>query len=101
MGTNVALQQPRPRKGLSAHGALARQGVGPNMHLEGTEGNVHFFAVLATELLSRPFSSGAVELLMFGKAGVRRVAFPAVRTLVPRSLSPFFREIFRVSRWGR
>lgn len=97
----MPLQQPRPRKGLSTHGALARQSVGPDVHLQRAQRHVHFFAVLAAELLPRPLPGGAVELLMLGKTRVRRVTFSAVWTLVPRPLAPLFGQIFGIPRRRR
>jgi len=46
---DVSLQQPRPRKRLSAQLALARQGVRADVHLERAQRHVRLLAVLATE----------------------------------------------------
>lgn len=82
---DVALEQPRPRERLAAEVALAGQRVRPDVHLQRAQADVHLLAVFARERLLRlALGGGAVELLVFGQAGVRRVRFSAVRTLVPR-----------------
>lgn len=82
VGSDVALQEPRAREGLSAQVALARQGVGADVHLEGAQARVHLVAVLAAEGLG---SQGrAVELLVFAEAGVGGVGLCAFRAGVPR-----------------
>jgi len=50
MGPHVALQQPRPRKRLAAHGAAARQRVRPDVHLQRAERRVRLAAVTTRQL---------------------------------------------------
>jgi len=47
---HVALQQPRPRKRLAAHGAAARQRVRPDVHLQRAERRVRLAAVTTRQL---------------------------------------------------
>lgn len=80
VGSDVALQEPRAREGLSAQVALARQGVGADVHLEGAQARVHLVAVLAAEGLG---SQGrAVELLVFAEAGVGGVGLATITARV-------------------
>lgn len=88
VGAYVALEQPRPRKSLPAHGALAGQRVRPDVHLQRAKRHVHFLAVLAAELLPGAFAGGAVELSVLRQPGERGVTFPAIGTLVPDPLPP-------------
>ena len=66
VGPYVALEQPRPGEALAADVALAGQGVGPDVHLEGGEGRVALVAVLAAEVLLDLVCT--VELLVLGIA---------------------------------
>lgn len=71
---DVTLEEPRPGEGLAAEMALARQGVGPDVHLQRSHADVDLLAVLAGErFLGLSFGGGAVELLVLRESGVRRV----------------------------
>lgn len=98
MRPDVSLKQPRSRERLPAHGALARQSVRPNVHLQRPQGHVHLLAILAAELFGGTAASGAMELPVLGQSGKCRVAFPAIRTLVSHAVlvvgSPFLGEVF-------
>ena len=64
---NVTLEEPRARKGFPTYGALAREGVSSDVHLEGSKRHVDLVAVLAREgFLLRLL---AMELPMFGESG--------------------------------
>lgn len=63
---DVSLEEPWSRERLPTQVAFARQSMSPNVHLEGTQRNVNFFAELANELLL--VLTGAVELDVLGQA---------------------------------
>ena len=79
----VALQQPGSGEGLAAHAALARQSVGPDVHLERAQRRVALVAVLAAEVLLD--LRRAVELLVLGQPPEGGVALPASFAVVPGS----------------
>lgn len=94
--SDVALEQPRSRKRFSAQMALARKGVGANVHFQSTQRRVHFRAIFATERLFREIAFGgcAVELSMFRESGICGVRFSTVGALIARSrwVSPASRD---------
>ena len=51
VGSDVTLEEPRSRESLSAQLTLTGQGVGTNVHLQGTKRNVGLFAIFAVKLL--------------------------------------------------
>lgn len=80
---DVALEEPWPGEGLPAEEALAGERVGPDVHLEGAQGDVDLLAVLAAEgLLVGGLLGSAVELLVLREAAVGGVGLVAVRALV-------------------
>lgn len=66
MGADVALEQPGPGEGLTAHLADARQRVGADVHLEGTQTGILLVTVPAGK--GAPSRQVAVQLLMPGQA---------------------------------
>lgn len=81
---DVALEQPRPGERFAAGVTLAGQRVRPDVHLQGTQADVHLLAEFAREGLLRLALGGrAVELLVLRQAGVRRVRFVAVGARIP------------------
>lgn len=69
---DVSLQQPRPRKRLSAQLALARQGVSADVHFEGAQRHVRLLAVLAAERLGwRAVVVVGVVVVGHGRSGRR------------------------------
>ena len=69
VGSHVALQQPRPGKGLSTLRTLAGQSVGSDMHLECRLGVVGLEAVRARKVLLNLICG--VKLLMLQVARLR------------------------------
>lgn len=82
VGPDVSLEQPGPAEGLPAQLTLAGQGVGANVHLQGSQRHVHLVAVLAAERLLRLLGR-AVHQPVLGQAAVGRVGLAAIRALVP------------------
>lgn len=104
MGSNVTLQQPRPRKSFPANGTLARQSMGPDVHFQSSQRYVHFLTIFTAKGFLRTIPGGAMELPVFRQSGKSRITFPTIRTLMSDPCSPFLRQIFsrrhRLWRWG-
>lgn len=82
---DVTLEQPRPGERFSTEMTLAGQRVRSDVHLQCSQTDVDLLAVLAREgFLRLALGRGAMELLVFRQAGVRRVGFTAIGALVPR-----------------
>ena len=75
----MTLEEPGPREALATDVALAGQGVGPDVHLEGGEGGVALGAVFAAEALLDLV--GAVELLVLGVARLGREGLLALQAV--------------------
>lgn len=79
MGADVALEQPGPGEGLTAHLTDAGQRVGADVHLEGTQAGILLVTVPAGE--GAPSRQVAVQLLMPRQASQRMIRPVAVNTL--------------------
>lgn len=86
VGADVSLQQPWTGEGLVADVALVREGVGSEMHFHGAGRFVEFAAGGAAVALLGLVAFGglAVELNVFGEAGIGGVGFVAGLALVSR-----------------
>lgn len=84
VSANVALQQPRSREGFAAEMAFAGKCVRPDVHLEGAQAGVLFFAELADEGLFSlvTLSVRTMELLVLGQTGISGIRLTAVGALV-------------------
>jgi len=69
VGPHVALQQPGPGEGLPALGALAGQGVRPDVHLQGRLRVVGFQAVRAGKVFLNLIGSMKLLMLQVARLG--------------------------------
>lgn len=71
----MSLKQPGSGESLATDLADTRQGVGPNVHLKGTEAHIFLVTVFAAERLPR--LGIAMQLLMFGQPRESRIGLVA------------------------
>lgn len=75
VSSNVSLKQPGSGESLATDLADTRQGVGPNVHLKGTQAHIFLVTVFAAERLPR--LGITMQLLMFGQPRESRIGLIA------------------------